>query len=245
MSGKRYVKVCPNKSCVNRINEDDSLDCSECGRDLTKIKKYEFTSELEETVNAGEDWPPKAVATPLPKEDDVDGNTEQKKLNMIRICDSCGYHNSTSQSYCESCGEYILDIVAIPSTSDATGVETVQQPASSIQYSLVSLDEGFIYCIIDSRIIIGREKECASYLMDKDYVSREHAVLTVEDGQLFIADRKATNRNYIGGVNNNTFVNGISLKGIEKRKLQCGDIIGLGDPNENEPRAAFLQVREA
>ena len=233
----RYVKICPNKKCTSRINDAQELECAECGHDLVMVSIVEYTEELRKQVESG-NYPPKEEKQPVAEE--IQANAvPQAEIKLIKICESCGHENLPQLESCEECGDYIGDI--LPVNKDNVSPQQKAE-SSSVCYQLISLDGSFVYTIEKDWLIIGRSHECKSFLSGKLYVSREHAVLSVADNKLYIEDRNTTNRNYTGGVNNHTFVNGVALNKDEKRQLNENDIIGLGDRNTEEVNAGFLRV---
>lgn len=233
MEDTRFVKICPSKKCTNRINDAQELDCVECGLDLVMVPIVEYSEELRELVESG-NYPPKKVEEPPAPE-----ITADPIVNLVKICESCGYENMPQYDSCNKCDDYIGDIMPVKKGEEAS---IQDQTSSLIHYELTSLDGEYKYQIKKNWQILGRSQECKSYLSKRSYVSREHAVLTIEDSKLYIEDRITTNRNYEGGVNNRTFVNSISLVNGEVKQLHEGDIIALGDPNPEEINAGFFRV---
>ena len=75
---------------------------------------------------------------------------------------------------------------------------------------------GKSYPISEKGIVIGREPSQCDIVISDANVSRVHAWVTVEKGEVVIIDRGSTNGTF---VNNNK---------VEKTKLNTGDIIHLG-----------------
>jgi hypothetical protein len=237
MGEKRYVKICSNKKCTNRINEAQELECVECGCDLVMVTMVEYTEELRELVESGS-YPLKAEPQPQPQPEQK-ATIPEHVTKIVKVCESCGYENLPQIDTCEQCGDYIGDIMPV---SKAQEEIAISEDNHVFHYELISLDGSYKYSIDKEWFIIGRLQECQSYLSNKPYVSREHAVLSVVDGKLMIEDRITANRNYAGGVNNRTFINGVSLVNGEVKELHNGDIIGLGGSNTCENNAGFFRV---
>ena len=145
---------------------------------------------------------------------------------VIRLCE-CGAKNPSNARKCSSCGEDISDITPTPDAAPA--------PAAEIQFILSSLDGQYAFRIPGDSITVGREHGMQEYLSKKSYVSREHAQLTIEDGQLYVENRSKTNFTY---VNNRRIA--------EKTPLQDGDALALGGTNIDgkcQEQAAYFLVR--
>ena len=103
-----------------------------------------------------------------------------------------------------------------------------------ITYILEALVGSFSYEVKAGSVLIGREHEMKDYLSDKNYVSREHARLTMDSSGLFIE--------HIGKTNP-TFVNN---KAVKRKRLQIGDVIGLAGIIESDGKyqkgAAYFKV---
>ena len=124
---------------------------------------------------------------------------------MVKICDACGSENPVQARRCVSCGEDLTMIAAVPKAAGAP--------------TLTSLDGAYFYVMDAQSAVIGRAHSMGDYLSSKPYVSRKHAILTVEGGAFRIQD--------CGGTNG-TFVNNRRLNRGETAELRDGDEIGLG-----------------
>lgn len=100
-------------------------------------------------------------------------------------------------------------------------------------------NKGFKYMITkelrEGEVVIGREHEMKEYLMNKPYVSRQHAKLIKEANRVFIENLSGTNY---------TFVNNQRI--AERTELKFDDEIGLGGNEVNGKRqdeAAYLVLR--
>lgn len=201
-------KICP--SCQTK-NEPTLLECLVCEADLTRVKITD-----EETEKMREENAASAAAT-------------TEKQSMVRVCD-CGEKNPPNARKCSACGEDISDITPTPDTM------TEAEPAESVPaYVLSSLDGQYAYKVTTEESIVGRENVMSDYLASKSYVSRAHAKITLENGELFIENLSGTNYTY---VNNKRIPT--------KTKLEDGDELGLGGTSVNGNRqneAAYFLVR--
>ncbi len=141
---------------------------------------------------------------------------------LVRVCE-CGAENPPNARKCSTCGEDISDI------TPALAVKTNE-------FVFSSADGRCTYTITSGEAVIGRENVMSEYLSSKSYVSRAHAKLTVNCGELFIENLSATNFTYI----NNRKTNGAE-------KLSDGDEIGLGGKSlggNRQTEAAYFIVRK-
>jgi len=147
------------------------------------------------------------------------------QTETVRICE-CGTHNPPAARKCFACGEDISDIQ--PTTETATG---------AAQFVLSSLDGKYAFTITEPVCIVGREQAMQEYLAAKTYVSRNHAKLTIANGELYIINLSQTNF---------TYVNNEKLTGDSPKLLADGDEVGLGGLCLNGARqdnAAYFLVR--
>jgi two-component system, cell cycle response regulator len=88
-----------------------------------------------------------------------------------------------------------------PDPEDKTpSIATAESPDEPRIPHLVVLsgpDVGSVHRLRDSESIIGREK-AADVCLSQDCVSRRHARVTIEDGQVFIEDLNSTNGTFVG-----------------------------------------------
>lgn len=165
----------------------------------------------------------------------TDEETEKAKIDVqesevskpqeeyVRICD-CGAVNSATAKKCAECGEGISDIAP-----------TLNMQRSECTFVMASLDGTYVFEIKEGEVVIGREHEMKEYLMNKPYVSRQHAKLIKEDDKVFIENLSGTNY---------TFVNNQRI--AERTELKLNDEIGLGGNEVNGKRqdeAAYLVLR--
>lgn len=156
----------------------------------------------------------------------TESSNEPTIIDMTRICD-CGFHNPVNARKCENCGEDISDVIP---------VEEHEKSLVHNRYTVASLDGAYAYEIVDSAVIIGREAVMQEYLVEKPYVSRKHAELSIDNELLFIRNLSETNYTY---VNNERIPEG-------KCELHNGDEVGLGGKLQNGSRqeeAAYFLVR--
>lgn len=141
---------------------------------------------------------------------------------LVRVCE-CGAENPPNARKCSTCGEDISDI------TPALAVKTNE-------FVFSSTDGRYTYTMASGEAVIGRENVMSEYLSSKSYVSRAHAKLTVNCGELFIENLSTTNFTYI----NNRKTNGAE-------KLFDGDEIGLGGKSlggNRQTEAAYFIVRK-
>ena len=191
-----------------RHNPPKMLECVQCETDLSNVRVLDGTMEAKskDDKNCKEE---NMVVTP-----------------RIRICD-CGARNPVNARKCSKCGEDISDVIP---------VLDMQVEANEIHYVLASINGEFAYEIMEKKVVVGREAEMREYLSNKPYVSRNHAELSVENGNLYIVNLSKTNYTY---VNNQKITQ-------EKHEIKDGDEIGLGGNSQNGIRqkdAAYFQVR--
>lgn len=150
---------------------------------------------------------------------------EPQNTPMVRICDECGAKNEPQARKCAQCGE---DISLIALTPDE---------AAPKHFSLSSTDGKFAFEITekDAAITIGRECGMQEYLLNKLFVSRRHAELSVADGVLQIKSFETAK--------NGTHINGVAIAPNEPVALHDGDIVGLGGNDASTQKdAAYFQV---
>lgn len=148
----------------------------------------------------------------------------EPSAKLIRLCD-CGAKNAPNARKCSACGEDISDVTPSPDIEET----------EAASFILSSLDGQYAYTLTADVVTIGRESVMGEYLNSKSYVSRSHAKLSLEDGELWIENLSGTNYTY---VNNKRIT--------EKTKLTDGDEVGLGGMSINgnrQEQAAYFLVR--
>lgn len=162
----------------------------------------------------------------------VDETTEQIQAEshskmpsgkMVRICE-CGARNLPSARKCSECGEDISDIVPTPDIEE------------KVHYIFTSTDGEYAFELTELSVIIGRENVMKEYLSFKNYVSRNHAEITITDGKLYIKNLSKAN---------GTYVNNEKLDD-KLHELHDGDELSLGGCVVNGNRqanAAYFLVR--
>lgn len=87
---------------------------------------------------------------------------------------------------------------------------------------LKSMERGSAECIPLSKLpcILGKMEECADVVLRDKSVSRMHAKIFEEDGELYLQDLNSTN---------GSFLNGLQLETNEVLKIKVGDEIGIGN----------------
>jgi len=85
---------------------------------------------------------------------------------------------------------------------------------------------------------IGRTQDLAAYLEDKLYVSRRHAAIIVEAGEVYIEDR---------GSSNGTYIDNQRIPSWQRRRVRINEEIGLGGcliEGSRQPEAAYFVLRQ-
>lgn len=200
-------KICP--SCQTK-NDPTLLECFTCEADLTRVKVTDEEAEKMHEENA------------------TSAATYSGKQNMVRICE-CGQKNPPNARKCSACDEEISDITPTPDTS-------LEETSENTQVFVLSSHDGqYVYRITAEEVVVGREQGMSAYLAQKSYVSRSHAKLTIENGELFVENLSSTNYTYV----NNQRIS-------QKTKLKDEDELGLGGTSINGARqneAAYFIVR--
>ena len=202
-------KICP--SC-GKENDPRSLECKYCDADLMSVRVFDPDMPIQAEV---EKVPEEQNESPL----DTDGTNRR----LVRIC-YCGEINPAQARKCKNCNEDISDVVPV-----------AQEAEIEQHYQLSSIGENYVYDVPCGNMVIGREHGMRECLVGKQYVSRIHAKLTVENGKLYIENLSTTNYTY---VNNIRIPNG-------KTQLSVGDEIALGGISINgsrQPEAAYFIV---
>ena len=210
----KYRK-CPECGTKNPPN---LLACMKCGSDSLEFEKILDDSVPEIT----EDTPGDVVSA-----DTIENNPQPG--NMVRVCD-CGAHNPVQARKCSNCGEDISDVVPTKEIDTSASAE-------ERHYMLSSLDGNYAYEVLEHLVFIGRECEMKEYLSGKQFVSRKHAEVLVEEGNLYIKNLSTTNY---------TYVNNEKIEEGKYVQLKDGDELGLGGKVVNETRqeeAAYFLVR--
>ncbi len=106
------------------------------------------------------------------------------------------------------------------SYSGETLVMGVQHEAE--QRHLKSIMRGSVECISLAKLpcILGKMPECSDVVLKDKSISRMHAKIFEENGELFLQDLNSTN---------GSFLNGLQLETNEILKIKIGDEIGFGN----------------
>lgn len=200
-------KICPYCGTKNQVTV---LECIQCEGDISR-QPIVSDAENTQTANANSD----AV-------------TAVESSKLVKVCDSCGYHNPTNARKCSNCGEDISEIIP-------TGAEAKPRESDiTINIALCSVDGSFAFQIPAGETVIGREAAMAEYLSEKYYVSRQHCRFILKDNNLVVENLSRTNYTYV----NNQRIDG-------EVQLNDGDEIGLGGNQVNGKRqeqAAYFVV---
>lgn len=150
-------------------------------------------------------------------------STDSKSGKIVRICD-CGAKNLPSARKCSQCGEDLSDILPTPDQEE------------TMHYRFVSEDGVYTYEMTENKIIIGRENIMKEYLTSKNYVSRNHAEITISDGKLYVKNLSKAN---------GTYINNIKMDD-DLHELCDGDKLSLGGcevQGSRQTNAAYFLVR--
>ena len=105
-------------------------------------------------------------------------------------CVACGTVNPGTDQYCLECG-YLLGQEVLHTFLPAKGIVIEMNYEGQRQTWTFDADK--------EDIVIGRSRKCDIYLSDPEqYVSRQHAVMTLRDGHYFISDT-SLNGTWVGG----------------------------------------------
>lgn len=104
--------------------------------------------------------------------------------------------------------------------SGETLIMGMQKESSS--HFLKSITKGTIECISLAKLpcILGKMPECSDVVLQDKSVSRMHAKIFEENGELYLQDLNSTN---------GSFLNGLQLETNEILKIKVGDEIGFGN----------------
>lgn len=191
--------------------------CPSCGahNDPTAIECVECEEDLTTVKIVDEDVEKAAKNTK--------NESPESIIKKVKIC-YCGAKNPSNARKCIACGDDISTV--IPVTDDIS----LKKKAV-----LSSLDGTYSYEIKEGSVVIGREKEMASFLADKKYVSRAHANIIMERDKIYI---KST------GVNH-SFINNVQIADNEIIEIKNGDMISFGGFEKNGEKqkdTAFLKL---
>ena len=163
-------------------------------------------------------------------------------MSEIRICENCGYHNSIENLECEKCGFDLSFVIpvdendinenaaknlsegaieeteAVSYTGGSEEIDTSKCDESCGDRYLLSADQ-ITRITIEDGMIIGRDGVTAGQLGTSTFVSRKHAVFSVDNGKVTVTDAST----------NGTFVNGRRLEKLEPAEIRDGDRIRFAD----------------
>ena len=126
-------------------------------------------------------------------------NQPGKEMNQL-VCPKCGFKNRPNVNFCTECGNQIV-------------LSSEREPTLTM---LFGEGQELIFSIKQSRTTIGRDIENDIVLRDSK-ISKIHAVIVKENGEIWIEDLDSKN-----GV----YVNGRKIEG--KKKLMNGNLVKLG-----------------
>jgi hypothetical protein len=142
----------------------------------------------------------------------------------VVYCQECGFQNPESANYCSRCGALLSRGEAVAETTQTFSPEEVgdhlehedfglEGPALVVRAGGGRAGESFKP--VGGRTRIGRSPDCDIFLDDVT-VSRDHAVLVLENGKYHVEDQ---------GSLNGTFVN---RRRIDNASLAEGDELQIG-----------------
>ena len=173
------------------INKASSGECEKCSWSLDNVVAMTL-KQIEQQQAA----------------DQVEQKTKTKQSVK---CDNCGTENTypVLENKCKKCrGDIPDDLNTANTETDEKGI-----------FTLCSLEDSFTFTLAKPETIIGRGHEMSDYLINKKYVGRKQAKITINGGKAYIEDISKTNP---------TFVNGNKItKGIT-HLLHNEDEISLG-----------------
>lgn len=199
-------KLCP---LCNTRNHPSSVECEECGADLMNCMILD-----EDEIASAQNEPP------------VEATSSPSLNHLVRLCD-CGEANPPQLRKCRKCGEdisYIVPTQLLP--------EEEQRKAT---FLLKEVGSQFVFQVPCGSTIVGREHAMKECLASRNFVSRIHMKLIVEDGQLYVENLNATNF---------TFVNNVRIPN-GRVQLKVGDELALGGlltNGERQKGAAYFIV---
>lgn len=126
----------------------------------------------------------------------------------VRICEGCGCHNDISKLECVECGYDLSFVIPVP--------ETNEKPKEHV-WGLSA--DGAAVTIADKSVIGRMGNLLAEFVNTSDFVSREHAVFSIDGGNLFVTDKST----------NGTSVNGKAVVKNSPTELKAGDTLELAD----------------
>ena len=153
-------------------------------------------------------------------------------MSEIRICENCGYHNSIENLECEKCGFDLSFVIPVDENDiNENAAENLSEGAieekDDVSYAgaseeidtyLLSADQ-ITRITIEDGMIIGRDGVTTGQLDTSTFVSRKHAVFSVDNGKVIVTDAST----------NGTFVNGRRLEKLEPTEIKNGDRIRFAD----------------
>ncbi len=151
------------------------------------------------------------VTTPLPHQANSTGPTAGE-IRCPR--QSCGAVNPAVNVFCYYCGALLRQPAGVHSPSDT------QFSVSPARPRLRLSEDSEIHLTNETRWL-GRD-ELSGVVPERDlkYISRQHLLIGLENGQYYVQDQNSTN---------GTKLNGIQIRGKGKYRLRHGDQIQLAD----------------
>lgn len=177
-----------------------------------------------ECVNCEEDLTSVKI-TDTKASENQNQTVERKQLDkMVKICD-CGEKNPPNARKCKKCNVDISRIFPVPDSDE-----------EKKKYMFESLDGLYCFEINKGISVVGRENLMKDYLSTKNYVSRKHAEIKLENEELRV-------KNF--GVNF-TFINNKQIDNDEFVLLNDNDVVSFGDyevEGSMSDDAAYFRVK--
>ena len=256
------IKYCPNCHFFNAPAAMQCSQCGRDIGNVKAIteenarKKEEQEllkkSEVENKASAG-------TGNDAVGESDVDKDSTGESGNISNDleqyieCEECHYHNSPTLRTCVKCGESLAGIpitkkelsakaeakeAEVDSTSEKNNENEDKKPGGTLVNTdlhkrLGSLDGDLVLELNSLEITLGRQATGSEYFVNKPFVGRNHAKVTVIGSDVYIQDLNSTN---------GTYIDGLKLEAGNAIKLCTENIIGLGGNATSQTDAAFLRL---
>lgn len=141
-------------------------------------------------------------------------------VKEVRICENCGTGNPVSNLECAECGYDLSFIIPTSEQADINYENIFLQNNDKSQWILISQKDSNYTVELNEVTEIGREcGPLKEYLDNSDYISRIHAKIISEKGDLYVIDCST----------NGTFINEKRIEKMKKIKIGCGDLLRFAD----------------
>lgn len=219
--------ACPSCGYVNLPGESF---CSNCGFQLPSREQVDGFEEA-----------PASLATGVQAEM-VASNADGSQERVSKSCPNCGFVNPLGETYCQNCGFWLTqEPYFAASQADVSGnlpepaVSLPTPPAFETEAAIQSIGHLFspatnasLTLPVQPEIIIGRHDPERGIFPDVDLgnqgsasnsISRRHARLLLQAGQIYVEDLNSTNA---------TYLNRQRLQPGQRHLLKDGDELRLG-----------------